>query len=122
MYYRSVKMSDTRKIIPLEDNTPKRDASRLEGQNEGYNEFFLGAFSKYYYYWTTKAAFMKAVSDGDAVTVMQDGTVDADLSRLSLKNAQFCIGEEDLNKAIEEVKVYCYLEYQNNLFLPEAEL
>lgn len=28
-------MSDTRKIIPLEDNTPKRDASRLEGQNEG---------------------------------------------------------------------------------------
>lgn len=39
-------MSDTRKIIHLEDNTPKRDASRLEGQNEGYNEFFLGAFSK----------------------------------------------------------------------------
>lgn len=65
---------------------------------------------------------MKAVSDGDAVTVMQDGTVDADLSRLSLKNAQFCIGEEDLNKAIEEGKVYCYLEHQNNFYLPEAEL
>ena len=47
---------------------------------------FLGAFSKYYYYWTTEAAFMKAVSDGDAVTVMQDGTVDADLSRLSLRS------------------------------------
>lgn len=39
-------MSDTRKIIPLEDNTPKRDASRLEGQNEGYNEFFFRSFQQ----------------------------------------------------------------------------
>lgn len=114
-------MSDTRKIIPLEDNTPKRDANRLEGQNEGYNEFFLGAFSEYYY-WTTEADFMKAVSDGEAISVEQDGTINADLSYLNLNNAQFCIGEEALNKAIEEGKVYCYLEYQNNLFLPEAEL
>ncbi|MCM1514473.1 MAG: hypothetical protein NC090_05745 [Anaeroplasma bactoclasticum] len=115
-------MSDTRKIIDIEDNYPNGMQNSLESQNRSYRGFFLGAYQTGYFYWIDETTFMNAILKNNPTPVRSDGSLNINLDEIDPKEAYYCSSREELEQAIKDGKVYCYIEARNNLYLPEAEL
>lgn len=104
-------------IININNEKWARNSQKLKNETINAEGYFLGAYATTYVCWSSIDALKRAILKNNSINSAED-VQHLNVDSFDESEAFNCYGQDQLEKAIQEGKVYAYLEKHSDLYLP----